>query len=189
MKYIQLFENFKVGEGDLDLLDLHLMNQQEVEDLFFLELSEYYVNLDNIKMILDSGIVDIDTKSYNYSGVSALHIATLDSVELTEFFLDRGANPNSTDQFGRSPLYFAVDNDLYNQVELLLKRGANPNIKTKYLVTPLHKAAYRGNIDMIELLIENGAEINERDDMDRTPLLMNTDPKIKELLISYGGTE
>jgi uncharacterized protein len=81
------------------------------------------------------------------NGISPLLAAVSnDHVELAQHLLDHGANPNSMDAWGRTPLFEAVavrnlevnktdDNGVDREAVLglirsLLERGANPNVRT-----------------------------------------------------------
>ena len=64
--------------------------------------------------------------------------ATLD---LSRWMLEHGADPNATDQRGRSALAVAAWKGCVQTVLLLLRHGASPVNYDVYGLTPLHKAA------------------------------------------------
>ena len=89
--------------------------------------------------------------------------------EALEDLLQRGANPNQANAFGKTPLMYAAQYDQVESARILLRHGANPNAQTinpsddcnftlnRFGVTPLHYAARYGSAEMIRLLVENGA--------------------------------
>jgi ankyrin repeat protein len=63
----------------------------------------------------------------------ALHTATtIGSVDVITALLDAGAEIDIQDEFGFTPLHYAVLNGHLRAVEVLLQRGANKNIKFFY---------------------------------------------------------
>jgi ankyrin repeat protein len=73
------------------------------------------------------------------TGFSALHfIAQNKQVALAERFLKNGADPNTTDIHGNSPLWTAIFNskDEKGVIKLLLMHGANPAMVNKHGKSP-----------------------------------------------------
>ena len=83
-----------------------------------------------------------------------------DQVELA---LARGANPNSHDICGETPLMKAADARHHTTVELLLANRANPNIPGLNGYTPLQIAAGQGLGRTVQTLLAKGADPNLRD--------------------------
>lgn len=104
-----------------------------------------------------------------------LHSALIShqSRELLELLLARGAknNINYQDEFGNTPLHYAV---LFNDkavINLILDNGAHLNTPNGEGNTPLHIAATKKqNENTVEYLLSQGAEITIRNRRGETPL-------------------
>ncbi len=81
-----------------------------------------------------------------------------------------GADPNTKDEYGSTPLHWAALKGHLDVVELLLKHGADPNVKDEDGSTPLHDAAWNGHADVVELLLKHGADPNTKNEYGKTPL-------------------
>lgn len=138
---------------------------------------------ENIKR---GGNLDIKTKqgpgTFN-SGWTCLHIATAYGIEpIVERLVQAGANTNSTNSFGYSPLLEAAHRGFINIAKLLLQGGANLNLmptkedwaKSPFMSSPCHcalgDAARCGFTSMVELLITSGANVNQPNFLEWTPL-------------------
>ncbi|CAG0901670.1 unnamed protein product [Cyprideis torosa] len=97
-------------------------------------------------------------------------------------------NPNRTDKFGRSLLFYATENNHHSVVEVLLAHEADPNITNEADGTsPLHHAK---SAKTAELLIAKGAEVNAKDKKGRTPLIVATDNdrhSVVDALLAHGA--
>ena len=106
-----------------------------------------------------------------------------------------GDNVNQKDNFGWTPLHFAVRNRHQSAPELvrfLIERGESVSNKDDYGRTPLLWSA--GNesdsaLDIVALLLASGADVNERDRLGRTALHLavankhRSAPQIVQLLV------
>ena len=91
-------------------------------------------------------------------------------VEKAKSLIKDGANPNTQDHNGWTPLHEVAQRNHLELVQLLLEAGANPNIPggdDHY--TPLHDAVEAGHVDVVKLLIERGADKNLRDIRGKIP--------------------
>jgi ankyrin repeat protein len=94
---------------------------------------------------------------------------------MVELLLRLGADPNSKDGGGHTPLYCLANGYKYSDggsvVRALVQGGANVNADdgVKHC-TALHMAARRGNVEIAEALLDCGAEIDARDSLGDTPL-------------------
>jgi ankyrin repeat protein len=79
------------------------------------------------------------------------------------------ADINHQDEYGRTPLMRASDNNRYDFVELLLEKGARIDITTR-VGTALHYAARYDYRKIVELLLERGAPLDAKDANGLTPL-------------------
>ena len=87
-----------------------------------------------------------------------------------EHLIKEGADPNTQDNNGWTPLHEVAQRNNIEILRLLLDAGANPNVPggdENY--TPLHDAVEAGHVETIELLIERGADKKLRDKNGRIP--------------------
>lgn len=101
----------------------------------------------------------------------------------------QGTNPR--DEYGRTPLHRAVENENLAVVLRLLEGGANPDARADRGETPLHQAA-RGGSDstVLAALLAAGADVNARDDEGGTPLhaaARNRGPATISALLAAGA--
>jgi ankyrin repeat protein len=109
-------------------------------------------------------------------------------------------DPNTKDDHGNTPLYYASKHGHLNIVQELLEHNAPVNERNQYSITalhvcstaeiarlliqygaeieareaedntPLHYASSTGSADVVQEIINNGADINAKDDAAQTPL-------------------
>ncbi|KAG6495451.1 hypothetical protein ZIOFF_043275 [Zingiber officinale] len=89
-----------------------------------------------------------------FEGFTLLHLACLTSdMGMVELLLQYGANVNSTDVKGRTPLHHCILRGRHLLAKLLLTRGADPHAMDEDGKTPLQYALEAGNLDDDEILI------------------------------------
>jgi uncharacterized protein len=99
-----------------------------------------------------------------------------------EQLLGRGADINSRDINGWTPLMFAVGSSHSKLTRLLLERGAAVNGQTKQGLTPLMKATLHNNSEILSLLLGKGADVNLRNAEGKTALDTAKDKGHKEAI-------
>jgi hemoglobin len=110
-----------------------------------------------------------------FDGRTLLHAtAATGNVELVEHLLQLGADPDSRDGGGHTPLYSAGNACRQGGaavVRVLVRAGAgvDTDVGVKRC-TPLHMAARRGNVGIAAALLDCGARIEARDSAGETPL-------------------
>ena len=107
--------------------------------------------------------------------------------DLVHFLVSKGANPNTVNQKGDSPLIQAVFVNRYDIVMYLLFVGAEPNLRNLLGNTALHYASSFGNLETVKVLVANGADINSQNELQETPLFIaskNGRAKVVEYLLS-----
>ena len=93
---------------------------------------------------------------------------------------------NIKDDYGFTPLHFAVTNNDPKKINVLLQMGANVNAKSHYGFTPIYYAVGKhSDLEVVNLLIESDAKVNIKNRDGITPLhyaAWGTAEKIKSLL-------
>jgi len=118
---------------------------------------------------------------------SPLSLSLMDPMILAQL-LQSGFDPNHQNEFGKTPLYYAIDFNHLEAVKLLLSSGADINHGYQeadqrdvgwnwgctsiehWNRSPLMHAAQHADVTMLELLLAAGADINARDSLGKTAL-------------------
>lgn len=101
--------------------------------------------------------------------------ASQGNLPIVELLLQLGADPNASDGYGHTPLYFVGNGSPGPSgaavVRVLVQEGANVNAQERLKhCTALHMAARRGNVAVAEALLDCGAQIEARDKLGETAL-------------------
>jgi len=94
--------------------------------------------------------------------------------ESVRVLLEAGADKDSPDENGRTPLWYAAQGTRgginHGVIRVLLEAGANTASASTIGNTPLHVAASRGHEAAVHLLLEAGANKDATNDEGNTPL-------------------
>lgn len=124
--------------------------------------------------------------------------ATIGDVSKVRKLLQEGANPNTVDQNGKTPLHVvcqfygrkhleneAVQARVLEIVQVLLEHGADVNAKEyEDWCTPLYY--YLWSPKIVALLIKSGAQVNSNTSWGHVPLHCVENPEVAVMLIEHG---
>lgn len=116
-------------------------------------------NMDVMKILLENGA---ETNCKNLNCTTALEIAIRNNnVSAINELIKFGADVNSCDKYGRTPLFITVarSNKKLEIASILIKNNADINLQANFN-TPLTLACKYLIFDVIKLLVENGANLN-----------------------------
>jgi ankyrin repeat protein len=126
------------------------------------------VDLEGLKQILAAEPEFVHLRDTR--GETALFLAIEHGPEFVSLLLDAGADVNSQNQAGETPLHQAAEDYDGEVAQLLIDYGADVDASDHYGLTPLHAAAVHGAYEVVEVLVRNGAKLNCRDKRGYTPL-------------------
>lgn len=114
-------------------------------------------NKQEVKQLIKQG-TDVNECS-SFSKKTPLHEAVLFSFDISKTLLKHGADVNTLDFTGQTPLHACMSFfNTHKTAELLLLYKADINIQTHKGKTALHKAVKNGDIKKIKLLLAHNAD-------------------------------
>ena len=118
--------------------------------------------------------------------IEAIRNEDIDNVKRT---LKEGANPNSSNKYGVTPLLFAAKLGDPGFVATLLIAGADPYFTHEDGGTPLGWAVWLGHKETVKAFLNAGIDPNSTDDIyGFSPLHSVSDPEVAILLLSVGAS-
>ena len=169
--------NYRGGNGVTPLMDM-LQNTydgihkyfEDFEHKGFVSVLPKEQLLQYLKVRLDTA-EEMTAKFLDYANTSERSLRLLEasydlqSVAGVEVLLAAGADVNARDIYGRTPLMYAVQYNIYTyNITQLLEAGADANAKDEHGCTPLMYAAQFSTRSLkIVQLLEAGAEIDAED--------------------------
>jgi len=185
--------------GQLDLVkkiiehgeDLNNMAKDGVTPLL---LATRAGHTDIMTYLLDNGAkIDYSDEKYYEGDYQPIHEAVMvQNKEAVELLLEYGADVNSVNSDGDTPLFTAVRYcDDPAMVNMLILAGADVNYKNSEGISPLKYAAvYNQNPEILRVLLDSGAEMNAKDEDGFTPIhsaVLNDNPEVLQFLIDEGA--
>ncbi len=128
----------------------------------------------------------------NDEGATLLQVsAALGKFEVQRFLAESGADLETRNLGGETPLLSALSHSQAAAATYLLDRGANPHVMDATGASALHHAAWGGLVRLCERLISCGLDPNAADSSRQTPLHIAAAkgfPTIQQILINHGGS-
>lgn len=102
--------------------------------------------------------------------------ASTNNVELLQFYLEKGTNPNAADHSNRTALHLAAAQGYMEIINTLIQYGADPNARDRLGNTPLHLASCQGGsggtkgLAIIKVLLQAGTNLEAVNSLGNNPL-------------------
>jgi len=111
--------------------------------------------------------------------------AVAGDIQRLRLLIAQGADVNTTDEDGDTPLHITARKGKAELTELLLAKNAEVDARNKWATTPLH---YARSKEVVKLLLANGANVNAKNRWALTPLhCANNRMDVVELLLARGA--
>jgi hypothetical protein len=117
--------------------------------------------------------------SLHSKNLSLINYARAGDTAKVKHMIDSGADINARDQYGDTPLHWAIKNNHPDIVIFLVNKGANINEKGALGDTPLHVSIYKKLAEIAALLRQRGANETFVNRYGLTPSEMETLPEIE----------
>jgi len=98
-------------------------------------------------------------KRHGHGGTMLHEASRVGYINIVNFLLDNGADPNELNLYNSTPLMNASYNGHCGVVTILLQKGADPNIIGNGQTSALEKAARHGYLAICKILVSKGASI------------------------------
>ena len=119
-------------------------------------------DLEVVKYIIEKYRIDPNRPRTENGGTALYQAARNGYSDIVAYLLNKGADPNITNNSNVTPLFIAVSNGHEEVVKLLVEKGADPNIINSYGDSSHLAAAQRGHWEIVKLLIAKGANIHQQ---------------------------
>jgi len=191
-------EKFKKLVKDVDLDSIIVANNMNL-----LHLSCSY-GLDDFSLFLIDNGINIHTKSTSnitgpdnivksneIRGITPLLQAVQSNREkIVEVLLNKGADPNSLNEYRMSPLMKAAQKNNVKNIQLLINHGAIIEERNTERKTPLWLAAQENSTEAAKLLIDCGANVDIENDDFVAPIglaVQNGNIEMIKYMLSHGA--
>jgi ankyrin repeat protein len=156
-----------------------------------------YKNRNLVELLLNHGArVNEKTGTFKFSPLHRVAIVGHKSTFVTcrdigKILIAHGADINTEDKHGNTPLHWAARLGHQDIVELLIECGANVNALNQAEASSLFDAIERQHRQIVEYLLSHNAEVNLTDKSGCTPLFLAFrklgDDEIIRLIVAHGA--
>ena len=150
-------DKFDVAVQLLEPTDAELPSIDDYEEILY---SLARVGFEKgVAKVLEYPLRNFERGDSDYHQSPLSHAAENGHKQVVQMLLNKGANPNSIDESGRTPLSWAVFNEHEVVVKQLLQENADIHSKDHEGWTALHFAIQNRSVHMVKLLLDVGADV------------------------------
>jgi len=106
-----------------------------------------------------------------FNDISLIYACIYNIEEMVIYLVENGANVNTSNAKGYTPLIYACIHKNGKMVKYLIENDSSVNKEDGYGRTPLLHASINNDNVLMKYLINNGADINKKDNKDNLPLI------------------
>jgi len=199
-KYFEISSNLikkLIKDEKVDLLDIIFSHLYFYDNAFILQLLLYYKNKTKISVSelnqqLSNEKFKIPISSYyafepcNNTGKYLINECYKKDINIyiIKCLIKYGVDVNKSNEYGKTPLFYACKKGNESKVKYLVEQGADINKEGEYNETPLFTACKNGNESIVKYLVEHGADINKKGRSGKTPLFTACE-KGNEAILKY----
>lgn len=165
------------GQGDLKIVKWILKSGKNVDLLTCIEKAWENLHKETTKYLIANGALSGNLKgkkivtAVNHDNETLLyHLSGTVMPDIVKDLLAGGAEPNSVDLNGNSPLHQAVKSNDIETVNVLLEHGADLNARNSNGDTALHDAVSLCHAEIAKLLVDSGSRLDIRNKFGITAL-------------------
>lgn len=165
------------GQGDLKIVKWVLKSGKNIDLLTCLEKAWENLHKETTKYLIANGALNGNLKgkkvvtAVNYDNETLLyHLSGAVMPDIVKDLLEGGAEPNSIDLNGNSPLHQAVKSNDIETVMVLLEHGADLNVRNSKGDTALHDAVSLCHAEIAKLLVDSGSRLDIKNNIGITAL-------------------
>ncbi len=156
----RFFENALKAKADPDAPDRRIFNLPVMarnEWPLPLGESEFANMIDTITMQSPGNARD------NNMNIALLYAILEGDMVVAERLLQLGADPNATDQLGRTPMHYVAKTGLVDAAAMIFNNGGDPDQADEHLNVPLHTACIFGSRRVVRYLLESAVAVDSVD--------------------------
>ena len=156
--------SYAAGHGYIDIIEWLIEHgldlRKEIKDTnYALREAAYKGELRAVKYLINNG-ADVNGGVSGGEENPLMKAARYNYLKMAEFLVEKGADLESTNYDGNTPLQFAAYEGKITMVKFLLEKGADINAKNKTNWNALMQAALEGFEEVTIFLLENGSEMD-----------------------------
>ncbi len=124
-----------------------------------------------VRLLIDKG-ADVNISMEGESWTPLLDAATKGHAQIAKLLLENGAKVDIGDDYGYTPLYYAIWNEDEESIRMFIKAGAdiNKRVNAGDVSNPFFEAVWMEDPNLVKILIDAGADVNYKDQSGTTPL-------------------